>query len=67
MRHVIDYRPPWERKRRRPWAPGETPPPPPTSPVPGGNVRILSALSPASGGRRGHSSLATAVGIDRYT
>jgi len=24
MRHVIDYRPPWERKRRRPWAPGET-------------------------------------------
>lgn len=46
MRHVIDYRPPWERKRRRPWAPGQAPPPDPdhSSVFPGGQVHHLTSF-----------------------
>lgn len=44
MRHRPDCRPPWRRKRRRPWAPGEGPNRTAESSLfPGGNVRILTS------------------------
>ena len=47
MRHTIDYRPPNERKRRRPWAPGQGPArTTETSVFPGGQVRELWKLDP---------------------